>query len=234
MSDDGDIEAAYTKGVLALQNSDFYTADKFLREAAVGAHASAYYNLSLMHGAGMISPYSIDFATDCFYKAAASEHPKASENLWLLEAADRGGFGADNLAKLASEWPSSGGLNHLLMICACRFYDVLCRKYGATADVIAYELAAASNSDDLSVLEFLQRTGVPESFYEGGLNRLMEGSAADQITDGLNALHVGLKRGGTRDPFCRMVRCTIVGYIVSKSPFGANAKPLLGTDKFFN
>lgn len=232
-SDDRDIELAYTRGVAALQQSDFYTADKHLRRAAAGGHASAFYNLMLMHGAGMLSPYDIDLAADCMYKAAAAGHPKAVDNLPLLEAADRGGFGTQNLAKFASEWPSDGGLNYILMICACRLYDVLCRKYGATVDVIAYELDAASTSDDASVLEFVKRTGVQQSFYKGGLDRLMPGSAADQITDGLNLLHLGLKNAGTRDAYCRMVRCTIVGYITSKSAFGASSKPLLGTDQFF-
>jgi hypothetical protein len=232
-SDDRDVELEYTRGVAALQQSDFYTADKHLRRAAAGDHASAFYNLMLMHGAGVLSPYNIDFAADCMYKAAAAGHPKAVENLGLLEAADRGGFGTNNLAKFASEWPSDGGLNHILMICGCRFYDVLCRKYGATVDVIAYELDAASTSDDVSVLEFLKRTGIQESFYEGGLNRLIPGSAADQITDGLNLLHAGLKSAGTRDEYCRMVRCTIVGYVISKSAFGGNAEPLQGTDRFF-
>lgn len=232
-SDNREVELAYTDGVAALQESAFYNADTHLRRAAAGGHASAFYNLMLMHGAGMLSPYSIDFAADCFYKAAAGGHPKAVDNLPLLEAADRGGFGTNNLAKFASEWPSDGGLNHILMICACRFYDVLCRKYGATADVIAYELDAASTSDDPSVLKFLKRTGIQQSFYEGGMNRLIPGSAADQITDGLNSLHVGLKGAGTRDMYCRMVRCTIVGYVISKSAFGETAQPLLGTDQFF-
>jgi hypothetical protein len=232
-SDNRDSELAYSKGVAALQKSDFYDADRHLREAAAGGHSSAFYNLMLMHGAGMLSPYSIDFAADCFYKAAAAGHPKAVDNLPFIEAADRGGFGTNNLAKFASEWPSDGGLNHILMICACRFYDVLCRKYGATADVIAYELDAASTSDDASVLKFVKRTGVPRSFYEGGLDRLIPGSAADQITDGLNSLHLGLKGADTPDKYCRMVRCTIVGYVISKSAFGANAEPLQGTDRFF-
>lgn len=233
VSDDRQTESAYTRGVLALQQSDFYAADKCLREAAAGGHASAFYNLMLMHGAGMLSPYSIDFAADCFYKAAAAGHPKAVENLGFLEGADRGGFGTQNLAKFASQWPSDGGLNHILMICACRFYDALCRKYGATAAVIAYELDAASISEDASVLNFVRRTGIQQSFYEGGLNRLIPGSAADQITDGLNSLHVGLKEAGTSEKFCRMVRCTIVGHIISKSAFGAGAEPLQGTDRFF-
>jgi len=233
-SDNREIELAYARGVVALQTSDFYDADKHLRRAAAGGHSSAFYNLMLMHGAGRLSPYSIDFAVDCFYKAAAAGHPKAVENLPLLEAADRGGFGTDNLARCAAQWPSDGGLNHILMICACRFYDVLCRKYGATADVIAYELDAASTSDDASVLKFVRRTGIQQSFYEGGLNRLMPGSAADQITDGLNSLHVGLKETGMRDAYCRMARCTIVGYAISKSAFGANAEPLQGTDRFFD
>jgi hypothetical protein len=233
MSASHETEVIYTKGVLALQQNDLYVADKYLRQAALEGHVSALYNLSLMHGSGMISPYSIDFAVDCFYKAAALEHPQASQSVWLLEAADRGGFGTHNLARFAGEWASGGGLNHMLMMCACRFFDTLCRKYGATADVVAYELDAASQSEDEAVLNFIERTAISPSFYEGGMERLMEGSAADQITDGLNEMHLGLKRLGTRDPYCRMARCTIVGYIVSKSPYGANAEPLLGTDRFF-
>ena len=37
------------------------------------------------------------------------------------------------------------------MICAARYYDVICRQNGATTDVIAYELEAAATSE----LEFL-------------------------------------------------------------------------------
>lgn len=230
--DDASIDA-YNMGVLALQRGDYYDADKHLRDAAVRGYVSALYNLSLLHGSGMISPYSIDFATDCFYKAAAGGHPQASSSVAFLEAADRGGFGFDNLARFAGEWASGGGLNHLLMMCACRFADALCRKYGATADVIAYELDAASLSDDRAVLGFVERSGLSQSFYSGGLNRLTKGSAADQITDGLNGMHLGLKQLGTRDPYCRFARCTVVGYIIEKSAFGGKAAPLRGLDRFF-
>lgn len=233
MSDNPETELAYTKGVMALQQSDFYSADEYFREAAADGHASAYYNLSLLHGGGSISPYDIDFAADCFYKAAAEGHPTAAKNLWYLEGADRGGFGIQRLTQVASEWASGGGLNHLLMMCACRFNDALCRTYNGTSEVIAYELDAASASDDRSVLAFLERTGVAKSFYSGGLNRLTEGLAGDQITTGLNDLYLAMRQSGMTDAVCRMARCTIVGYIISKSTFGAEAEPLLGLDRFF-
>lgn len=77
------------------------------------------------------------------------------------------------------------------MMCAGRFFDVLCKQDGARNDVIAYELDAVATGENSAALQFLRRTGIPPSFYEGGLNRLTRGSAGDQIRDGLNELHLG-------------------------------------------
>lgn len=232
-SKNADVEDAYTNGVMALQNDQFDLADRNFRTAAQGGHVSALYNLALLYGGGSISPYDLDFAIDCFYKAANAGHPIASEKRWLLEAADRGGFGTQNLAKFASECGHLEGLNHLVMMCGARFFDVLCKKYGATNDVIAYELDAAATSDYPAIQRFLKRTNISPSFYEGGLNRLVSGSAADQITNGLTELYMGMKAGRVADELCLMARCTIVGHIVLKSPYGSRSAPLKSIKDFY-
>jgi TPR repeat protein len=233
-SKDEKVEGFYTNGNLALQCNQYDLANSNFRKAAEGGHVSAFYNLALLNGCGYISPYDLDLAIDYFYKAASAGHPTASEKLQLLEAADRGGFGSHNLAKFASETiPLQDGLNHLVMMCAGRFFDVLCKKYGATNDVIAYELDAAATSENPAVLRYLSRTGIPSSFYEGGLNRLTPGSVADQITSGLNELHVGMKKSGMADEMCLMARCTIAGHIIRKSPYGSHSQPLKGVYDFY-
>ncbi len=229
-----DVEDAYSNGVLALQSKQYALADRNFRKAAQGGHVSAFYNLSILNGAGYVSPYDLDFAIDCFYKAASAGHPTATELRWQLEAADRGGFGTQNLAKFAAQMPLQDGLNHMIMMCAGRFFDVLCKMYGATNDVIAYELDAAATSDNLGVQRFLHRTGIPESFYAGGLDRLTPGSAADQITDGFNELYRGMKASGMTDDLCLMARCTVVGHIIRKSPFGSRSQPLKGIYDFYD
>ncbi len=154
--------------------------------------------------------------------------------LWQLEAADRGGFGADNLAKFTAEANAGNSLVPSIMICAARFYDVICRKYGATVDVIAHELDAAATSDFYFVHSFIKRTGIDTRFYDGGLNRLKPGSAADQITDGLNKLYVAMRHSGASDKLALMARCSIVGHIIAKSPYGDRSQPLCGLDTFFD
>lgn len=228
------VEDSYRAGVVALQGNDFNVACKHFVAAAGGGHVSAYYNLSLLLGGGYVSPYDIDLAADCWYKAAAGEHPAASKLLYQLEAADRGGFGTQNLAKIACGPDADGSLIPSLMICAARFFDVLSRKFGATVDVIAYELDAASMSDHAFIGKFIERTGIGRDFYQGGLNRLKAGSAADQITDGLNELTIAMRRGGVSEKLAIMARCTIVGHIISKSPYGERSQPLKGVDTFFS
>lgn len=229
-----DVEAEYVAGVLALQNGDYNTASRCFGSAARDGHVSALFNLSLLWGGGSVTPYDFDLAADCWYKAAEAGHPRAKALLWQLEAADRGGFGADNLAKFVEEANGGNLLIPSIMICAARFYDVICRKYGATVDVIAYELDAAATSDFDFVHSFINRTGIDAVFYDGGLNRLKAGSAADQITDGLNKLHVAMRRSGVRDELAVMARCSIVGYIIAKSPYGDRSQPLRGVDTFFD
>lgn len=226
------IEDAFTNGVLALQANQYDLANRNFRKSAESGHVSALFNLALLNGCGHISPYDLDFAIDCFYKAAEAGHPVASEARWLLEGADRGGFGTQRLAKFAADTLPHHGLNHLVMMCAGRFFDVLCKKHDATDDMIAYELDAAAMSENPAVLRFLKRTGIPLSFYKGGLDRLTPGSAADQITDGLNELYVGMKSSGLPNEMCLMARCTIVGHIIRKSPYGARSLPLKGVHDF--
>ncbi len=227
------IEAEYAAGVIALQNRDFTTASRYFSNAAQGEHISAIFNLSLLYGGGNITPYDFDLAADCWYKAAALGHPRAKDALWQLEAADRGGLGANNLAKFIEDANVGGILIPSIMICAARFYDVICRKYGALTDVIAYELDAAATSDFDFVHSFINRTGIDKDFYKGGLNHLKPGSAADEITDGLNKLHIAMKRSGVNDKLAVMARCSIVGYIIAKSPYGGRSEPLRGIDTFF-
>lgn len=228
------IENLYLQGVRHLKANEHYAADKSLRAAAAGGHVSALYNLFILNGGGYISPYDIDLAADCFYKAAKAGHPSALKNLFMLEAADRAGFGTINLAHLAATISPRGGLSALLMVCACRFFYAISEVHGVTDAVIAYELNGASFSENHEVMSFIRRTGVPESFYSGPLSNLQEGEAADQITDGFNSLSFALQSAGNTPQICAMARCSILGYMISKSPQGRNSKPLLGLDKFFN
>lgn len=228
------VESQYVAGVVALQNGRFSDASIRFGEAARSGHVSALFNLSLLWGGGSVTPYDFDLAADCWYKAAEAGHPRAQAVLWQLEAADRGGFGADNLAKLSEEENPDGTLIPSIMICAARFYDVICRKYGATVDVISYELDAAATSDFEFVHSFIKRTGIDAGFYHGGLNRLKPGSAADQITDGLNKLHLAMRKSGVSDKLAVMARCSIVGHIIAKSPYGDRSQPLRGVDTFFD
>lgn len=229
------VEDEYSSGVKFLARGDMNSASRHFAEAAKGGHTSAYYNLSILWGSGAVTPYDFDAAADCWYKAAAAEHPKAQESLWLLEAADRGGFGSNNLADLArKQGRSENTLQSAVMICAARFFDVVCKKYGATNDVIAYELDAAATSDWSYVHNFVRRTGVDKSFYDGGLDRLTEGSAADQVTDGLNELSVAMDQAGFDQNLIVMARCSVVGYIISKSPYGNRSEKLRGVDTFFD
>ncbi|MBY5708869.1 hypothetical protein [Rhizobium leguminosarum] len=228
-----EVEAEYIAGLGALQRGDCNAASRHFGNAARGGHVSALFNLSLLWGGGSVTPYDFDLAADYWYKAAEAGHPRAKAALWHLEAADRGGYGADNLANFAQQADPGGGLIPSTMICAARFYDVICRKYGATVDVIAYELDAAAKSDFDFVHSFIQRTGVDKDFYQGGLDRIKPGSAADQITDGLNKLHVAMKRSGVSDRLAVMARCSIVGHVIAKSPYGDRSQPLRGVDTFF-
>lgn len=232
-SESDDVEADYIKGVQSLASDRFDDASTFFQRAALRGHVSALYNLFVIHASGFISPWNFELAADCWYKAANSGHPSAKGNIWMLEAADRGGFGYDNLADMAADPSNNGRINGVLMTCAARFTDVLCKKYGATSDLIAYEIDAARQSDETDVQKFISRTGISRNFTDGGLSRLVEGTAADQITNGLNQFSVAQKRSGLKDAHIRMARCTIIGYVIQKSIYGNNSQPLLGVDKFF-
>ena len=223
----------YSKGVLCLQKGNFYDADKFFRVSAASGHVSALYNLALIIGGASISPCDIDFAISCFRQAGNNGHPKAKEFSAWIDKADDTSFGTTALAMFAAQLPAQPEPNHLLMMVGCRLYSALCSQYEASDSVIEYELDAASKSNHPYIQKFLDRTGIRKSIYSGGLNRIQQGSAADQITDGLNNLFLGLKHSGHSDDLGLMIRCTIVGYIISKSRHANGAAPLLGIDKFF-
>lgn len=226
-------EAAYAAGVIAVSRGDYFTACHLFNQAAEAGHASAYYNLFLLQGGGYISPLDPDAAADCFYKAAASEHPTAMAHSYLLKAADRAGFGMDNLAIMAASSQETEHLPPLLLVCGCRYLDAVSKKFGAVTDVIAYELDAASNSEKSYVREFIARTGIDTNVYLGGMNRLIDGSAADEITDGLNQLSIALGRSMLTDDQAMMVRCTMLGYLIGKSHLCDRSSHLLGVSDFF-
>lgn len=232
-SDNETIENLYRKGVACLKTGDLVGASDYFLEARKGGHVSATFNLYQLLGSGAISPYDFDAAAECWYLAAEAGHPTAKATLWLIEAADRGGFGSDKLADLAQKQGARSGLVAPVMICAARFFDVVCRKFGAAREVIAYELDGASYSELPSVRAFLNRAGLDPAFYSGGLDRIGEGTAADLITDGLNQFSVAMLKAGHREELVAMARCSIVGYIILKSEYGENAQQLLGTDQFF-
>ena len=100
-------------------------------------------------------------------------------------------------------------------------------------DYIASELDAAAKSDFNFVHSFIKRTGIEKGFYEGGLDRIKPGSAADQLTDGLDKLHVTLRRSGVSAELAVMARCSIVGHVIAKSQYGDRSQPLRGVDTFF-
>jgi len=232
-SNENATEVAYSQGVLCLQNSDYYGANKFFNTAAAGGHVSALYNLSLLNGGAHISPLDIDSAIQNFRKAAESGHPTAQQyKLWIDKAEDTS-FGTKALAMFAAQLPTQDEPNHILMMVGCSLYSALCIKYSASNSVIEYELDAASTSDHRYIKNFVKRTGISAAIYSGAMNRNQAGSPADQITDGLNDLFLGLRNSGHSDDLCLMVRCTIVGYIISKSQHAKMAAPLLGFDKFF-
>jgi hypothetical protein len=223
----------YVKGLRCLQKRDFYGANVCFKIAAERAHVSAIYNLSLIHSMGMISPYEIDFGIACFRLAGALGHPNAKEFLEWLDKAEDTSFGTIALSMFAAKVSAQNEPNHLLMMVGCKLYNALCIQYDAVDSVIEYELDAASRSENYYIHNYIKRTGISHSVYSGGLNRIQEGSAADEITDGLNSLYLGLKRSGHSNELCLLIRCTIVGYIISKSRHASRARSLLGADKFF-
>jgi len=128
-------------------------------------------NLYLMWGTGAVSPYDFDAAADCWYKAAALGHPKAKESLWLIEAADRGGFGTEILADFAEKQGSQNGLVAPVMICAARFFDVLCRKYGESDVVINAVEGHHNDVEPTSVYTFLTAAADAASAGRPGARR---------------------------------------------------------------
>lgn len=231
-STDVKAESSYKEGVNAVSRGAYLKAYHLFNEAAKSGHASAYYNLFLIHGGGYITPFDPDAAADNFYKAAAANHPKAKKQLFMLEGADRAGYGMDNLARTAAASEQTGYLPPIFMVCGCRFVDSVSKQFGATMDVVAYELDAASMSDKKFVRSFITRTGVAPSVYKGGMERLIDGSAADQITDGLNQMSVALMGSNMNNDLALMARCTMVGYMIKKSHLGVRSSHLLGVQEF--
>jgi hypothetical protein len=229
-----DINDLYIAGTKAIQMGDFAQADTMLRQAALGDHVSALYNLAILNGSGMVSPYDPDFAAECVYKASAAGHPGAQSARKALEAADRVQLAPISDMLFMPQAPPHGGLNALVMVTACRYFSGFCTKLEAGRDVIAYELDGASSSEIPAVQRFIERTGLDSSFYEGGMDSIVPGSPADMATNGLNELGVAMMMSGFKNEICAMARCTVVGYIIRKSPFGSRSGPLLGVRDFFS
>ena len=232
-SKDKRIEDQYEQGVRHLRAEEYVFADACFRAAAEKGHVSASYNLFILNGAGHVSPYDIDFAAKCFRAAADAGHPTASQQLFMLEAADRGGFGTNNLVQMAATTPPQDGLSAQIMVFGSRFFHAVSEAHDATDAVIAYELKYAARSDHAAIINFISRTGVPSSFYNSDWADLEEGSAADEITDGLNHLSFALRSAGNTEEMAALARCTILGYMISKSRFGSSSAPLRAIPDFF-
>lgn len=247
ISDDDETESRYSSGVQCLRRGDFDEANTNFKAAALKGHVSAYWNLALLNGSGRITPFDIDYAADCFLTAANGGHPIATKALYMLEAADRGGFGYNNLETMITDGDAMDCLPAILIICACRFTHALCKQHGVTDEVITYELPAAAKSDNLAIREFVRRTGIDlprrpmkwvqespdDSHMEFFSPDLEDGSPADGITDGFNQITVAFMRAGYSDELAAFARCTVLGYLVSKSERGTHAEPLLGFEQFF-
>jgi hypothetical protein len=247
ISDDDEAESHYIKGILSLRRADFDETYANFKDAASKGHVSAHWNLALLIGSGRITPLDIDHAADCFRAAANGGHPTATNSIYMLDAADRGGFGYNNLETMIVAGGAKDYLPAILIICACRFTYALCKQYDVVDEVINYEVPAAAKSDSPAIREFVRRTGIdlprrrvmvqdPLDFPGLGLiiPDLEAGSPADQITDGFNQITVAFQAAGYSDDLTAFARCTILGYIVSKSGRGAHADPLLGFDRFFD
>lgn len=235
MSSSIQTEREYANGVNYLAQENWYSAFDCLIKAAENGHVSATFNLSVLISSGRLTPFDIDFAADCLYSAHQAGHPGAVQFARMLDAADRAVYGTINLADYASaiNVPTDGALPSMLVLCCCRYYWAICQAHDVVDDVIRYELDAARTSDFKFVHRFADRTGIPHDDYSGGLTSLESGSAADQITDGLNLLAVKMLQSGFSHAHTVMTRCTIVGYIISKSRYAALSKPLYGVDRFF-
>ncbi len=228
------VEDTYQAGSLALMRQDFQTAKELFVAAASEGHGSAVYNLFSMYGGGCLSPYDVDQAVHYWRKAAELNHPTAKQQLFMLEDADRDEFGVQASVKYAGLPAAPGFLSAFLITSACRSLVATCELHGATSDVIAYELDAASSSEYPMVHAFIQRTGVSRDIYRGGMNRLEEKSPADWVTDGLNELYFAMKRNGVDEHLCLVARCTMVGYLILKSDYGSQSSPLLGVREFMD
>lgn len=233
-------EYYYRKGLMFIEENEPEEANKMWKISATKNHAPSINNLALLNGGGVTSPYNIDYAAECFYKTATLNHKDAKQTIHMLEAADRGGFGFDNLARTAGPAQTFMGgskqisLNSLHTVCACRFVKVLCDIFNAAETVIAYELDCAAASDEEYVHNFIERTGIKKETYSGGEHRLESESPADKITDGLNQLAVSMSQKGASPEIITFQRCTIVGYLILHSHWGYHSTQLHGINRFFD
>ncbi|WP_299913375.1 hypothetical protein [uncultured Paracoccus sp.] len=223
----------FRSAVSAVASDNFYEADGLLRKSMLRGFMPAYFNSAILNGQGCISPFNIDYAVECYRTAAQLGHERAAELLQIINNADIAHLTISDITNLATALEHGTFLNPIHTMVACRFYKSLCEKTSSLEEVILYEIEAASQSEYRSVLEFVDRTGIPPESYEGAYGRLVAGSPADKITDGLNELTVAMSRSGASERSYLFQRCTIVGYLVSRSRLGKDAKLLLGIEDFF-
>jgi len=183
-----------------------------LREAAKGGHPQAKDFLSIL---------------DIIYKFGTLDDANIQEQYIFL----CGDFGLKKTLKAGTE--PAGYLPPEFMIWACDFIYYCCTKYNIINDFIENELDAASHSPFNFVHDFIQRTGIKKSIYLGGMKRCTAGSPVDKLSIVLHKAVFFLKNHGYQEEWCIMARCTIVGYLISKSKYSNGAESLLGVDDFF-
>lgn len=238
-----DTEATYTQGVLALQQERHDEAFRLFSKAADEGHISANFNLGMLVCSGHVSPYDIDLGIQHFLTAAKAGHPRAKEVENILKSIGLGLYPVQSnfLGQLSRFIPevllsSPGLVNPNAIIFGTQLFNRFCRSEEARDAVIAAELDAASKSDWPAIHRFIKRSGIPPSFYEDGMDRMIHnqpGSLADLITDRLLEFNFALLNAGTTLEIGAFVRCTIVGYLIEKSRHAANAQPLLGVKEFW-
>jgi len=78
----------------------------------------------------------------------------------------------------------------------------------------------------------VKRTSIDTGFYDGGSDQLKQELVVDQITNGLNKLHVAMPRSNVSDKLAIMICCAIVELIITKSPYGTD-QSLYASQIFF-
>lgn len=230
------LQKTYEDGVLALQDNDHYLADQLLKEAAEMGHPSAMFNLSVLHASGVITPYDIDYATQCRRNAAEAGHPKAASEIQWIDAADRGGFGTTNLALMASGSSPQASLSSLMMICACRYFQSITEMHDETRSVLILELGGMQSCADPAVASFADRAvGLPQMLGERDywVESMEAGSALEQITSGIDSFYSSMRKAGWPERMSNFARCSVIGYMAKRSKYANREIPLLGLDKFY-